>query len=116
MGAGASAATSSVSSSQASGRISPPGAILKKSHYPKHVRHLHKHHRFQKALDPAIRGPDTESTVMVPWPVLDTPFLEVNHAENLEVVDEDCSTSAPSSPRSTPSSVVEVLDCPDMLC
>lgn len=113
------------------GHGSPPGIIMKKRQYPKHARHLYKKPCVQSTADGTVHvaAPDTESTVMVPWPQVEsislvpwpqdeTHILEVNDSEDIPinmVEEEDCSTSAPNSPRSDLSSVVEILDIPDLL-
>jgi hypothetical protein len=103
--------------------------IMKKRQYPKHVRHLYKQRCIQKTADGTVHiaEPGTEPTVMVPWPKAEstsmvpypedeTHILEVDELEEVPAVEEeDCSTSAPNSPRSELSSVVEILDIPDLL-
>lgn len=120
MGAGAVAASGSVEAQRIPSpqRIplpSSPGMIIKKRQYPKHARHLHRQQKAQCSL--SVSAPETDSEVMIPWPERRTPMLDVNDSdESLEIEEEaDCSTSAPSSPRSELSSVVEVLEFPDLL-
>lgn len=134
MGAGASATTGAGvcagTGCKEHVRIAPPGVIVQKRRYPRHVRHLYKQRYAQKLLKESMNVPepnteaavmlpypDPDSTVvMVPWPPGERPVLAVNDSEEVPIVEEeDVSTSAPTSPRSELSSVVEVLDATDLL-